>query len=1054
MRIAALVLLGAICLTRLPVDLLPKITLPTVVVQTTWPNVGPEEMEAVITRPIERAVSSVPNLYQVSSNTTEGQSSVRIQFTWGSDIGQGAVDVLQLVQRARREMPTDATLQNPVVFKFDPSQMPVLTYGVSGDPDPIKLRTLLDNQVAPILESADGVASVSVTGGQSRAIMVEVDPQRLRAHSLSLGEVTRRIAQENLNLPAGIAQQSETEFTIRSLGLFTSPEEIAKVPVGSYRGRIVTIGDVARVRDAAPTQRVFTRLNGEPAVGITISKQSGANTVATVAAVEERLKRVAQLYPQLKFGLAANQAQFIDDSIENLKHHALIGGSLAILILLFFLRNLRSTFVVALSIPISVVSTFTLLYVCGFSLNVMSLGGLALATGLIVDDAVVVLENIFRHMERDGKRAAEAAVSGTNEIMSAVLASTFTVMVVFLPLLLIKGQAGQMFTQFALVVIFSLAVSLLDAATVVPMLASRMIKGDAHHENVEDGHKRSAMENAFRRFGTWFDSIDDSYRNGLRWALRHRFMIIGGAATLTAASLLLIPYVGTELMPKSDGGEFSINVKLPPGTALAVTDKTVRQIEEIVLKNPNVETTFASAGGSMRFRATVGAPKSNEGTVITRLKEQRSASTQDVMTALRKDLGRLAGVRAFPVQSDVVANMISGGPGGVEFNIFGDDLSTLASLGREAMQRVRNIPGYENVDTNWQEASPEMQWKVDREKAAQFNLSFQDIASAIGTATGGTIASYFQDAGFQYPIIVQLPVDQRKPVDALANLPVRAAFPGRPGGERSADILLRQVATASFDVGPSEITRQDRQRFIAVTGQSQGRSDGEIQRDIAKAMEGFQLPAGYYWDWGTRLKNQQEESSGMWLAVVLAICLIYMLLASQFESFVHPLTVLLSVPLSVVGVVLAFFLTGRPFGMTAFIGVLMLVGIVVKNGILLVDYTNVLRARGIPRDEAVLTAGPTRLRPILMTTLATIFGMLPIAIGFGKGSETQVPMGTAVIGGLTTSTLLTLFVIPTVYTMFDDLGRFFRKDKRDLDRPLLIEPSVESVERRPAEPVD
>ncbi len=1053
MRIAALVLLGAICLTRLPVDLLPKITLPTIVVQTTWPNVGPEEMEAVITRPVERAVSSVPNLYQVTSNTSEGQSFVRIQLAWGTDVGQGAADVLQLVQRARREFPNDPTLQSPVVFKFDPSQMPVLTYGVSGMTDSVKLRMLLDNQVAPILESADGVASVSISGGQTRAIMVEVDPAKLRAHSLSLSEVSRRIAQENLNLPAGIAKQSDTEFTIRSLGLFTSVDEIAKVPIGQNRGRIVTIGDVATVRDGAPERRIFTRLNGEPAVAIVISKQSGANTVSTVEAVQKRLLKVNELFPQLSFGLAQNQAQYIANSIDNLKHHALLGGILAILILLFFLRNLRSTFVVALSIPISIISTFSLLYICGFSLNVMSLGGLALATGLIVDDAVVVLENIFRHIERDKKRAAEAAVSGTNEIMGAVLASTFTVMVVFLPLLLIKGQAGQMFTQFALVVIFSILVSLLDAATVVPMLASRMIQGDAHHEDIEDGHKRGIRERMFHRFGQWFDSMDESYRNGLRWALRHRYAIIGGAATLTAATFLMAPYVGTELMPQTDGGEFSINIKLPPGTALATTNKTILEIETLVLKNPNVETTFASAGGSMRFRASVGSPKSNEGTVIAKLKQDRKQGTAAVMADLKKDLAKLAGVRASPMLSDIVAGMISGGPAGVEFNIFGNDLPTLARLGQDALARVRNIPGYENPDTNWQEATPELRWNVDREKAAQFNLSFQDVASAIGTATNGSVASYFQDAGFQYPIIVQFPASERKSVESLASLPVRTAFAGRPGGDRSPDILLGQIAKPNFGIGPSEITRQDRQRFISVGGQALGRSEGEIQKDIGKALKDMLLPPGYYWDWGTRLKNQAEESSGMWLAVGLAICLIYMLLASQFESFVHPLTVLLSVPLSAVGVVLAFFLTGRTFGMTAYIGVLMLVGIVVKNGILLVDYTNVLRGRGMARDEAVITAGPTRLRPILMTTLATIAGMLPIAIGYGQGSETQAPMATAVIGGLITSTMLTLFVIPTVYTMFDDLGRFLQKDKRDLTRALLVEPSPEAVEREPVGPV-
>jgi HAE1 family hydrophobic/amphiphilic exporter-1 len=1074
MRIAALVLMGAICLTRLPIDLLPAVSLPTVAVVTQWPNVAPEEIEAQVTRPIEEAVSAVPNMYQVSSSTDEGVSTVRVQFTWGTDVGQGAVDVLQLVERARQRFPTDPTLQTPIVFKFDPSQLPILIYGVSGEQDPVKLRTLLDNQVSPIIESANGVASAVVTGGQQRAIIVDVDPDRLRAYHLSLNDVTRRIAQENLNLPAGIAKQSNTEYTIRSLGWFTSPQEMARIPVGAFNGQLVALGDLASVRDAHQETRLYTRLNREPAVGIIISKQSGVNTVATAQAVRQKIDQVKRLYPNLQFRLAYDQSQFIANSIANVRDSALIGGALAILILLFFLRNFRSTLVVALSIPISIVSTFALLYVCGFTLNTMSLGGLALATGLIVDDAVVVLENIFRHIERDRLRAAEAAVSGTNEIASAVVASTLTIMVVFLPLLLIRGQAGQMFTQFALVVIFSIAVSLLDATTVVPMLASRLIQGEAHAEH-RGGGRRGLWERMFAWFGRQFDALDDAYRNGLRWSIRHRFWIIGGALAISAASFLLVSQIGTELMPATDSGDFTVTIKMPVGTSLETTNTVMRQVEGILTRNPNVQTAFAAAGTTLSLRGTSTTLTPHQGSVTVKLKEDRKASTFQVMNDLRKQLARLPGARALVNQFDIVSQLMTGGNQNVEVDIYGDDLTTLSNLAREVMGRVRGIPGYENVDVNWQEATPELQWKVDRQKALQLGVTFSDIANTLNTATNGTIASYYQERGFQYPIIVQMPEAERKTVTAMQNLPITPSISGGAGDGRlpagaaqqdqaitstagggsttgstsssGRNILLQQVARPTYAVGPSEITRQNRQRYIAVTGQPQGRSPGEIQAEIQKAMAGISLPAGYYWDWGINQKQRAEQFAGMGLAVVLAIGLIYMLLASQFESFVHPLTVLLSVPLSAIGVVLALFLTGRAFGLTAFIGLLMLVGIVVKNGILLVDYTNVLRGRGIARDEAVLTAGPTRLRPILMTASAAILGMLPLAIGIGKGSETQAPMATAVIGGLATSTLLTLFVVPTVYTLFDDLARFFRKDARDLARPELLEPSVEAIER-------
>ena len=1026
MRIAALVLLGLICLFRLPVDLLPKVSLPTLGISTQWPNVAPEEIEAQVTRPIERAVSSAPNMYQVSSSSNEGSSMVRVQFQWGTDIGQAAVDVLQLVQRARRSFPTDPTLQDPIVSKFDPNQLPILIFGVSGEKDPVKLRTLLENYITPMLDSADGVASATVTGGWQRAMIVDVDPNRLRAHNISLADVTRRIAEENINLPAGIAQQGKTEYTIRSLGWFTSPEEITAIPLGSFNGRLVSLGDVATVKDSHPETRLYTRVNNKPAAGITITKQSGANTVTTAQAVFEKLDRVKKLYPRLKFGVAYDQSKFISESVNNVREAAIIGGVLAVLILLFFLRNVRSTLVVALSIPTSIISTFALIYLCGFTINTMSLGGLALATGLIVDDAVVVLENIFRHIERDKKSARDAAVSGTNEIMSAVFASTWTVMVVFLPLLLIKGQAGQMFTQFALVVIFSLAVSLLDAATVVPMLATRLISGAAHTETLATAqHHRSLLMRAFAVCGRWLDALDSSYRNGLRWVIHHRALTLAGAMGITLGSFLLIPQIGVELMPQTDSGDFSMNVKMPIGTALRQTDQAMRRIERIVTSDPNVEVAFAAAGSNMRMGGTSTNLRPYQGGMSVRLKEDRGKSTLDVIGELRKKLSQVPGANARMNQMDLVTMLMTGGNQNIEVDIFGDDLGTLSRLAKDLMGRLRGVPGLENLDVNWQEAMPEIRWQVDRRKALELGVTFSDVANTISTATNGTIASYYQEKGFQYPIVVQLPEQDRKTVDEMANLVVRTGSPG----SAQKDILLSQVAAPIYALGPSEITRLDRQRYIAVSAMPQGRSVGEIQADVEKALRDVKMPQGFYWDWGTDQKRRAEEFGGMWLSVFLAIALIYMLLASQFESFVHPLTILVSVPMAGSGVVLALFLTGRSFGLTAFIGVLMLVGIVVKNGILLVDYTNQLRARGMMREEALLRAGPTRLRPILMTASAAMLGMLPLALALGKGSEVQAPMATAVIGGLATSTFLTLFVVPAVYTILDDLAARLRRHK-------------------------
>lgn len=1050
MRIAALVLLGVVCFFRLPIDLLPRVELGIVAVNTNWPNTSPEEMETQITRPVEQAVSTLPGLYSVSSNSELGESSVRVLLNYGVDVDKAAVDVLQYVQRARREFPNDPTLQPPVVFKFDPNTFPVLILGASGIDDPVRLRTLLKNEVAPMIESAGGVAQVSISGGQERAVIVEVDPDRLQAYGLTMVDIVRRIRAENLSLPAGIAEQGGKEYTIRSTGYFESIEDARNVPLTVVDGRQILLRHVADVRDESQEQRVFTRLNGEPAVSISISKQGDANTVATVANVKERLRQIEARYPELRFGTAYDQSQFIQSSITVLQEHAMIGGTLAILAILFFLRNIRSTLVVALSIPISITSTFALIYFCGFTLNTITLSGLALATGLIVDDAIVVLENIFRHIERDKKRTVEAAVSGAVEIMPAVIASTATVMVVFVPLFLVQGQSGQIFTQLALVVIFSLAISLLDAATVVPMLASRVIREEEveelEHEGLAAAHgkKPTLVSRAFERIGTWFHRLDESYRNGLRWAIGHRLWVGAGVVLVTLAVLPLWPMVGTENLPKTDSGDVGIRVRLPIGTALETTKEKMAQVEKVLLADPDVETVFLSAGANIGFRGGVGGASSFEGAANLHLKDDRKTSTEDVIKRLQRQLSAIPGIRANANPFDLVANIIGGSNLGIQIDIFGNDMGRLSEIAKDVQERLADIPGLSGVDVNIQEASPELRWRVDRQKAQSLGVSYEEIASTINAATNGSLATYYQEDGFQFPIYVQAPIADRRTVDELKRLPIKLSRAQRPG-ENAPQILLGQVATPVFETGPNEINRLNRQRYISVQGRAADRAESEVIADVEKAMAGFEMPAGYYWDFGERQKRKAQEFSGLGMAVFLAIALIYMLLAAQFESFIYPLVVLFTVPLCVVGVILALFLTDRAFGLTAFVGLLMLIGIVVKNGILLVDYTNQLRGRGMGRDEAILVASPTRLRPILMTSTCAVLGMLPIAAALGAASQLQAPLATVVIGGLITSTMLTLFVVPVAYTFFDDLARKVRRNPRDLAPAEIIEPSLAST---------
>jgi HAE1 family hydrophobic/amphiphilic exporter-1 len=1027
MRILALVTLGYICLLRLPVDLLPRIDIPTVSVNVGWPNASPEEMETQIARPIEQAVSTVPGIDLVSSTASVGSANVRIQFKYGVDVDQASIEIAQRVERAKGRFPRDPNISNPSIFKFDPSGMPILSYGVApADGDLIKLRTRLINEIAPQIEAAGGVASVDVGGGQDRAIMVDVDPGKLRSHGLTIAEVSQRLQEENTTLPAGIVQEGNTQYNLRSTGYFKSLDDIKKVPVGTFDGRLVSLDQVAEIRDGSLDAFTFSRLDGKPAVSLSITKQPEANTVETAKAINHVLADVASRNPDLTFAATFDQSEFIESSITDLKETAVIGAVLAILLITFFLRNLRSTFVVALSIPISIVSTFALLYFAGFTLNTISLSGLALATGLIVDDAIVVLENIYRHIERNRSGPAQASVTGTQEILSAVIASTFTVMIVFLPLFLIQGRPGQIFSQFALVVVFSLAVSLLDATTIVPMLAARMV---TRKDVIEEAHPETRTRHTpvlrlFDHVGEWQRKLEGDYKRGLQWSITHRFAVIGIGLACIAAAYVLWPHLGKQQFPETDSGNLNVRLRHPIGTPVATTDQTMLRVEDVLQNDPDVQTIYANIG-SGGWRGGGGGNSSHEGSVTVRLYRDRTTPTEDVVKRLQEQLAAIPGAQVQVSTMDMISRMM-GGNTNFSVDVYGADPQTLSLAAQRVQEAMSEVPGLENVNMGVDDALPEVRWEIDRLKAQTLGISFSDAASVVSAATSGRLSSYFQEGGYQYPIYVQVPKGLRNSISDIENLAINTGTDG-------AVVTLGQIATPHYGIGPNQIQRQNRQRYINVGGNVQDRSESEVQQDVEAALATVNLPSGTYWTVSYRTLQGQEEFANLGLAVALAILLIYMLLASQFESFVYPLVVLTSVPLCAIGLVLALFITGRDFGLTAFIGLLMLIGIVVKNGILLVDYTNLLRKRGMPRDEAILVAGPTRLRPILMTTCAAILGMTPLAIGLGSGSELYVPLATAVIGGLATSTLLTLLVVPTVYTIFDDFEQKIRARTRPLD---------------------
>ncbi len=1042
----AIVVLGIFALPRLPVTLLPNFTPPVVTVTVNYPNVGPEQMEALVTRPIENAVSRVNGIELINSSSQLGQSSVSAQFYYGTNLDTAAVDVQQQVDQIRSQLPNDPNLQQPQIAKFDSNSLPVVRFYVT-DPN-IPLRDLGDifaNQLSDEFASVDGVANVIVAQDQTRAFMIEPDASKLAAYGMTLNQIIGRVQQENLNLPAGIIQVGPNEYQVRANALLATAGEISNLVLAVKNGSVIRIGTVAKVSDSIQEQRTYERLNGKPAIGVVIDAQPNANVVSTAIGTYRKIDQIQARYAGMKIGVVFDQKSFILEAINALEHTAIYGAILAVLIILLFLHSWRTTLIVAISLPISVLGTLFIAYVCGYSLNIMTLGGLALAVGLIVDDAIVVIENIYRHMAL-GQSPRNAAESATTEIFSAVLASSVTVVTVFIPLVLIPGLQGLIFTPFAVMVMAAVALSFVVAVTTVPMLSSILIRNKqlSTNGNGNGGTHGGGIYTRFaRNFDRVYDRFEQWYRRILERAIARPGLVVGIAALLLVGTLVATKFgaVKTEIFPASNSVFVRFNLQLPTGTAVSITNDVTRRIEQAMMKDPRV-LYVGSQIGAVGFIGN-GTQVTNQSNLSVELLPQYSGT--DAAKYVRDwtlEISKIPGVRPFGRTVDIVQNTISRGQDALDVQIFGPDIATLYNLAQfTVVPDLSRIPGIQTPQSSISPSQPELDINVDRVKAAQLGISTQAISNTIDTATSGTIASYMQINGTQYPIIVQLPPSQRRSLQSVlslqipvANLPgsttgsvANGAATGALGGsitQSSTDLgavntlpvmALNELANISFGAGPSEITRQNKLREIDVFAGLDTAPLGQVVDASTKIMNGITLPPGYYWQYGQSVTQQSDTFGSLGLIVLLAIILIYMLLAAQFESLLHPLVIMVSVPLASTGIVLSLWLTHRAFGLTAFIGVLMLVGIVVKNAILVVEFTNQLRERGYSIKEAVLHAAPLRLRPILMTTLASVGGMLPIALGIEAGSQTQAPLGTVVIGGLLFSTTLSLLVVPTLY---------------------------------------
>ena len=999
------IIVGGVSLSRLSIDLMPDITYPTLSISTGYENASPEEVEELITRPIEEAMSAVPGVEEVTSVSAEGNSSVRVTFTWGTDLDAAANDIRDRLDRVIPVLPEDA--DRPRLRKFDLASFPILILGAYSNLDPIQARSIIDNQVKHRIERIPGVASLDIRGGLDREIHVNLDGEKIKALGLPIDRLLERLKEENINLPAGTLEQGLLDITIRTPGVYTSLEELENTVVAIREGAPIQLRKIATVEDAWEKVTRIVRVNGRPGIRLSVNKQSGKNTVEVATGALKEIERISRDIPQLNIVPIINTSDYIQRAITNVGRSILYGGALAVLVLLLFLRNIPNTAIIAATIPISVVATFALMYFGGFTLNLMTLGGLALGIGMLVDNAIVVLENIFR-LRESGQKPGPAAINGSKEVTAAVIASTLTTLAVFLPLIFVRGMSGIMFKQLSYVVSFSLGCSLVAALTLVPMLASR-VRGTVMVETDEGAAKGGKI---FQITGRFFAAMENRYHGLLHFCLNHRVMVVGSAFLLLLASLGLVPLVGVELMPAADESEVRVYAEMAVGTRLDLVNQSFENIEAIVeAQVPEIENTVSFIGGSgWRARG------SNAGEMRIALKpvSQRSRSSDEIAAALRNKLSGIPGVkvRTRAGQGLFLLRIGTGGDDQVQVEVRGHDLEISDALARRVEEIVAGVAGITDTKISRETGTPEELIIVDRQKAADMRLTVSKIAKMLQTVLSGTTAGNYRDGGNEYAIRVKLEGAEKKDLRDILDLPVI-----NTDGER---VVLRNVVDVRPRRGPVLVERKDQERVVYVTANIGGRDLGSIVADIRTGLQSVPVPRDFSILFGGDYEEQQESFRELLTSFVLALVLVYMVMASLYESLRYPFVVMFSVPLAAIGVIWMLFLTQTTFNIQSYIGCIMLGGIVVNNAILLVDHINLLRRRdGLPLREAIEEAGRRRLRPILMTAATTILAMTPLALGLGEGGEAQAPMARAIVGGLFSSSLITLVVVPTIYALFE-----------------------------------
>ncbi|MBO8138016.1 MAG: efflux RND transporter permease subunit [Desulfotomaculum sp.] len=1008
MLIIALVILGLVSLPKLAVDLYPDMELPVAVVVTSYEDADPAEVEKIVTKPLEAAVGTASNITEIRSISSEGNSLIVLFFDWGTDMDEAAIEVREKIDMFRDMLPSN--VGSPRVMKMDPNSAPIMLYTLSGD-DLVTLNNIAEDTVKSRLERIKGVASVDIAGEKEYEYKVILDRAKLESYGITAGQVAQAVIGDNISGTGGTVEQGVNEMAVRIQGEYNTAEDLStvQIPLGAGAGSI-KLSDIAEIKKDFKDVTEYSYVDGKPALSIHIFKSSGSNTVQVAREVKKEVQELNKLLPEgVKLTNILDFSEFIEDSINNVVHHTLIGGSLALLILYLFLRNIRSTLVVAIVMPIAVITTFTMMYFADQTINLLSLGGLALGLGSLVDFSVVVLESIYRYRQ-EGYNVIEAAKLGTAEVGNAVFASGMSQVVVFAPIVFVQGLAGILFGPLALTVSISHIAALFAALTLVPMLSSRLLKNVPPSGTVFPEGKTI---NPVVLFGRFFSKLSQRYGKLLQWALAHRKTVIFLTLGLLLGSIALMPMVGTEFMPTMDTGEIALDVETPPGTSLEETREVAYEIEDVIKQEiPDYERIFTRVGtGDMAWLGVVG---SNEATVQVKLppKEQRDYTTEEAMEKLRAAGENIPGATV-TVKMANQEDMGSGSP--IEISIKGDDLEVLKQIGTLVTEMVKNVEGTRNVTNSLDEAQPQVLVKINREQASLYGLSASQILSAVNTAFDGQVVSRVRTGDDEIDIRLMYPDDFKETPGQLADLMITS-----PTGAR---VALESVADITIEEAPTRIIRSDQVREVTVSAEVSGRDLGSVNQEIESLLEKMAFPDGYDYEIGGQAEDMAESFGDLSLAMLLAVVLVYMVMAAQFESLFHPFIIMFSLPPTIVGVVLGLLITGHRFSVTALIGAIMLVGIVVNNAIVLVDYINTLRRRGLERNEAIMKAGPIRLRPILMTTMTTVLALLPLAFGKGEGSEGWAPLAVVVAFGLTLSTLITLVLVPVVYTIFDDLGK-------------------------------